>query len=76
MAESVKLDLRIYWIILFCFLACIFLPRRVNVVVISLSGRNHKVEGDSVQELSVRLLATLCNCKDREAEDARDQVKS
>ena len=34
--------------------------------LIRLRGRNHKAEGDSVQELAVRLLATLCNCKDRE----------
>jgi hypothetical protein len=37
-------------------------------------GKNRRVEGDSTAELSVRLLATLCNCKEREAEAARDQA--
>jgi hypothetical protein len=37
-------------------------------------SKNRKVEGDSTAELSVRLLATLCNCKEREAEAARDQA--
>jgi hypothetical protein len=54
-------------------------PRRVRAVAmlapyLKAVSKNRRVESDSTAELSVRLLATLCNCKEREAEAARDQA--